>query len=102
MRPSEGFKPQSIVDIELKEEQMAKIIEEGLPPILSNLVHFYINIKYEEELQKDDLFQKDPLVRKNIPTFLRLPQEVVIKTKPRCEFLVDNSQSQIFDFRFSY
>ena len=94
MGPSEGFLPRSATKLQEEEEEVAKIMEEGIPPPPSNPTHFFVDAEIEEGAEDVDLSQDPPIVA-NISTFLRLPQQVNTRTKARFEPMVNYSQSQI-------
>ena len=90
MGPSEGFLPKFAAELQEEEDELAEIMEEGIPPPSSNPTHFFVDAEIKEGAEDVDLSQDPPIVA-NISTFLRLPQQVNTRTKARFEPMVDYS-----------
>ena len=96
MGPSRGFVPIIPADVAQEDEDIAEMMEEGLPSPPSNPIHFYVDHKDVDDLQEEELGSQDPPPRQhNISTFLRLPQQDVPTHRSTLKPLVDYSQSQI-------
>ena len=96
MGPSRGFVPITPADVAQEDEDIAEMMEEGLPSPSSNPIHFYMDNENVDDLQEEELSSQDPPpTQPNISTFLRLPQQDVPTHRSTLEPLVDYSQSQI-------
>ena len=96
MDPSREFVPITPADVAQEDEDIAEMMEEGLPSPPSNPIHFYVDNEDVDDLQEEELGSQDPPpTQPNISTFLRLPQQDVPTHRSILEPLVDYSQSQI-------
>ena len=93
MGPNEGFVPLTPTEVARDKEEVAEIIEEGIPFPPSNATHFFVNNE-EEEVGEEDIVEDSPPTH-NITNLLRLPQELPSRGRSNFEPLVDYSQSQV-------
>ena len=93
MDSSDGFLPQTLVDVVVEEEVIAEIMEEGIPPPPSHVTHLFVD--NEEDGHDIALSQEEPPVHGNISTFLKLPQGILVTRRATYEPLVNYSQFQI-------
>ena len=71
-------------------------MEESIPPPSPNATHYYADSMQDRDtIGEDEVVELEPSTQENIPSFLRMRQEVVIIRKTRTEPLVDYLQSQI-------
>ena len=80
-------------------EGLVGIIEGGILSSFFNATNFYLNRMDEDgllkkEVEDEDLGNDEPPTN-NIANFLKMPQEIVCRIKPKIEFLIDYSQTQI-------
>ena len=71
MGPNKTFLLRIVVEVQKKEIDVAKIIQEGLPPSPSNPTHYYVGNEGKDKFE-EELSQENPPIQSHISAFLRL------------------------------
>jgi hypothetical protein len=89
MGPSEGFIEKSL------EVQIKEILEEHVPSLEENVVHYYVDVEGDVEPSSSQGCGSKNAPKTHFSDFFRLPQQEIRTPRVRSEALIDYSKSHI-------